>query len=114
MIADDDPAILDATSMILEDEGYIVYTTTDGQTVNRIKKSSPDLLLLDIWMSGVDGRDICRSLKADSVTKNLPVIMVSANRDTEKIAKEAGAEDFLAKPFDIEDLLEKVEKYLKN
>ena len=108
MIADDDPAILDATTMILEDEGYQVKTAADGEAISQIKKNMPDLLLLDIWMSGQDGRDICRDIKSNAATKHIPVIMISANRDTEKIAREAGAEDFIAKPFDIDYLLQKV------
>ena len=114
MIADDDPAILDATSMILVDEGYDVETTTDCHKLHILKSQLPDLLLLDIWMSGLDGRDVCKFVKKNKRTSHIPVIMISANRDTEKIAKEVGAEDFIAKPFDITELLAKVEKHLKN
>lgn len=112
LIADDDPAILDATSMILEDEGYEVATTANGSTLKNLKGNCPDLLLLDIWMSGQDGRDICKAIKKDASLRHIPVIMVSANRDTEKIAKESGAEDFITKPFDIDVLLGKVQKYV--
>jgi CheY-like chemotaxis protein len=68
----------------------------------------PDLLLLDIWMSGLDGREICKALKLQDHTKHIPIILVSANRDTEQIAHDAGADDFLNKPFDMDDLLRKV------
>ncbi len=111
LVADDDPAILDAVKIILEDEGYEVDTTVDGETVVKMFEDQPDLLLLDIWMSGQDGRDICKALKAQQTTKHIPIIMVSANRDTEDIAREAGANDFLGKPFDIDKLLEKVKKF---
>ncbi len=114
LVADDDSAILDATSMILEDEGYNVQTSSDGNTIIGSKRTLPDLLLLDIWMSGKDGREICRQIKQNTSTKHIPVIMVSANRDTEKIAKEVGAEDFITKPFDIDELLVKVDKHLRN
>lgn len=114
LVADDDSAILDATSMILEDEGYRVLTSSNGNTIAAFKKNPPDLLLLDIWMSGKDGREICKQLKNDQLTKNIPVIMISANRDTEKIAREVGAEDFITKPFDIDELLMKVDKYIRN
>lgn len=108
LVADDDPAIVDAVQMVLEDEGYQVETTVDGTTEKRVDEGRPDLILLDIWMSGVDGRDICRRLKAKEETAGIPVIMVSANRDTEALARECGANDFLPKPFDIDVLLEKV------
>ena len=112
LIADDDPAIIDAIKTILEDEGYKVLTTVNGATVGIMFEEKPDLLLLDIWMSGQDGRDICKALKAQESTKHIPIVMISANRDTEDIARAAGADDFLGKPFEIEDLLAKVEKYL--
>ena len=111
LVADDDPAILDSIKMILELEGYEVVTTVNGATVPSLLKNKPDLLLLDIWMSGQDGKDICRTLKADKATKNIPIIMVSASRDVAASAKEAGADDFLTKPFEMDDLLAKVKKY---
>jgi CheY-like chemotaxis protein len=112
LIADDDPGILEVMQLMLEDEGYEVITTVNGRTVEAIKEHLPDLILLDIWMSGQDGRNICRGLKSKETTKHIPVIMVSANKDTEDIAKQAGADDFLSKPFDIENLLGKVKRYL--
>lgn len=114
MVADDDPAILDALTLLLEDEGYNVVPTVDIETVPRIQESKPDVLLLDIWMSGINGGEICKILKKEIETASIPVIMISANRDTEEIAREAGADDFLLKPFDIDDLLSKIKKHLKN
>ena len=111
MIADDDPGILDALTIMLEDGGYEVETTTNGSTVQNMKEELPDLLLLDIWMSGWDGREACKYLKSQELTKHIPIIVVSANRDVEQIAREAGADDFLAKPFQMDDLLAIVAKY---
>lgn len=113
MIADDDPGIVDAIEMLLEFEGYNVITTVDGSTVLNMKGELPDLLLLDIWMSGEDGRDICKKLKQESLTKDLPVIMISASRDIKDSAMDAGADDFLAKPFEMSDLLKKIEDLTK-
>lgn len=111
LVADDDPAILDALQMILELEGYEVDTTADGQTIYKMKKEYPNLLLLDIWMSGHDGREICKSLKKDPLTKRIPVILISASRNLSNSAKEAGADDFIEKPFEMDQLLEKVRKF---
>lgn len=108
MIADDDPGIVDAIEMLLEFEGYQVSSTVDGSTVLDMKTELPDLLLLDIWMSGEDGRDICKKLKQIEATKNIPVIMVSASKDVKESAFAAGADDFLAKPFEMNDLLGKI------
>ena len=110
VVADDDKDIVVVLSMMLEDAGYEVQSTANGHTVQKVCDYLPDLLLLDIWMAGVDGRDICKQLKNQRLTKHIPIIMVSANQDTEKIAREAGADDFIAKPFDMDDLLTMVEK----
>ena len=110
MIADDDPGIVDAIELLLEFEGYQVSSTIDGSTVLDMKLELPDLLLLDIWMSGEDGRDICKKLKQSELTKNIPVIMVSASKDIKESAMAAGADDFLAKPFEMNDLLSKIKK----
>jgi CheY-like chemotaxis protein len=114
LVADDDPAILDSIQIMLEDAGYEVDISIDGETIYKMEKDYPDLLFLDIWMSGMDGREICRHLKAQESTQDIPIIMISANRDTAKMAKEAGAEDFLEKPFEMEDLLKMAEKYLSD
>lgn len=112
LVADDDPAILDVFTLILEDAGYDVQTTVNGQTERMVQEFSPNLILLDIWMAGMDGRDICMSLKHHKLTKHIPIIMISANKDTKKIAIEAGADDFIAKPFEMDDVLAKVVKYV--
>lgn len=111
LIADDDPAIVDSLTVILEEFGYDVNSTGDGKQVYRIKNDLPDLLLLDIWMSGVDGRKVCNDLKKEKVTKDVPIILISAGRDIQKSANESGADDFLEKPFTMEDLLKKVDKW---
>jgi len=112
LIADDDLAILEVLTLFLEDVGYEVETTHDGFSLQAFEHGYPDLLLLDIWMSGWHGRDICRFLKSQEETRHLPILIVSANRETERIAREAGADDFLAKPFDLDVLLEKIQRYL--
>jgi len=112
MIADDDPGILDAVSILLEFEGYEVTAIPNGAELFTIQKELPDLLLLDIWMSGNDGRDICKHLKQQASTSKLPIVLISASKDIERSAMEAGADDFLAKPFEINDLLKKIEKFI--
>jgi DNA-binding response OmpR family regulator len=113
LVADDDAGIVDALQMVLEDADYEVQTATDGYTVRSVNDKLPDVILLDIWMSGDDGRDICRHLKSKRTTMNIPIIMISATSDLAQSAQAAGADDFLPKPFQMEHLLEKVEKYIK-
>lgn len=112
LVADDNPAILDALQIMLEEEGYEVETTVDGAAALELKKDLPDLYLLDIWMSGVDGRDICKLLKSTPATKLIPVIMVSATKGAEQIAKDSGADDFISKPFQRDNLLAVVAQYI--
>lgn len=112
MIADDDPGILDAVEAMLEYGGYEVSSTSNGATVLEMRDNFPDLLLLDIWMSGTDGRDVCKKLKQEERSRHMPIIMISASTELEKSAKEAGADDFLEKPFDMEELLQKIDACL--
>ena len=113
LVVDDDPGILDAVSLILDESGYLVETAMKGDEIfEKVQKFHPELILLDVLMSGKDGRDICRKLKADESTKEIPVIMVSAHPTAGKGALECGAQDFLAKPFDADELIAKIEKNL--
>src|SRR5687767_2268652 len=112
LVADDDPGIVDAMQILLEDEGYKVITTLDGEKVPAMYEQQPDLVFLDIWMSGINGNAVCQKLKADPSTKKVPIIMFSANRDTEQIAMQCGADGFLSKPFEIKQLLDIVKKFL--
>lgn len=111
LVVDDDPGIVDVLRLMLEDEGYEVYTSLNGETFKHVKQYKPDLILLDIWMSGRNGKDICSMIKKDAATKHIPVIMVSANKDGKQIAVESFADDFIAKPFEMDDLLAKVAEY---
>ncbi len=113
LIADDDGAIVDALTMLLQMEGYEVVSTLDGTLLRRLGPDLPDLLLLDIWMSGENGKELCRLLKTQEQTRKLPIVLMSASRDVEESAREAGADAFLAKPFQMDELLETVEKLLK-
>ena len=116
LIADDNPAIVEALSLMLEDVGYTIRTlnarTSFETMLNIIQQDVPGILLLDIWMSGKDGRDICKYLKSQEMTRNLPIILVSANSDLQRIAQESGADDYLAKPFGMKEVIAKVGKYL--
>jgi DNA-binding response OmpR family regulator len=112
LIADDDPGILDAIGIMLEFEGYEVKCTPNCDSLLTMENEFPDLLLLDIWMSGTDGRDVCKQLKRNRNTSKIPIVLISASKDIERSALEAGADAFLAKPFEMDDLLEKIEKYI--
>jgi DNA-binding response OmpR family regulator len=113
-IADDDRDILDILKLMLQTRGYRVLVSNNGSELfEYAPEELPDLVMLDIWMSGIDGRDICARLKNNENTKNIPVLFISANSNLQAIAKEYGAEGFIAKPFDMEILLNKVHDMLE-
>jgi len=109
LIAEDDKAIVEVMQIILTEAGYDTLTLKTGEKVHAtVSKKRPQLLLLDIWLSGEDGAEIAKKLKVDEGTKDIPVVMISANTETEQIAKSVGADGFLRKPFDIDDFLRTV------
>ena len=108
MVADDDMSILDVVGSMLEFAGYQVTHSNTAELALSTPKL-PDLFLLDIWINGTDGRDVCRQLKQNAATKDIPVILFSASKGIEQSAREAGADDFLEKPFHMTDLLQKIE-----
>lgn len=113
LVVDDEPDILEFLQVILEEEGYNVLTSQKAEYLEQLHNGGlPDLILLDVLLSGKDGREIVKYLKQQEETKHIPVIMFSAHPSAEQTAKEAGAEDFLAKPFEIDELLEKVAKFI--
>lgn len=111
LVADDDPGIVDVMQILLEDDGFEVIKTMDGKKVKTLCRQNPDLIFLDIWMSGMDGKIICKELKSDAATRIIPVVLFSANRDTKEIAVECGADNFILKPFEITDMLALAHKY---
>lgn len=109
LVVDDDPGIVDALSLVLGTAGYEVETSLTGDFVDGLTPSTlPDLILLDVRLSGTDGRELCRSLKADPDTKDVPILMVSADHNVEHEIHLCGANGFIAKPFEIKDLLSNV------
>lgn len=114
LTVDDDPDIVEVIKIILEGEGYEVSTLTSGRNVlNVISSIRPDLILLDVMLGGMDGREICRSIKSHSIFKYIPIVMISASHNLQNLLKLPGSpNDFLSKPFDIEHLLMKVKNQL--
>jgi len=113
LAVDDDVDILEMLKLLLDIFGYDVEATLRGQDVQeKISHRRPDLILMDVTLSGIDGRDICRSLKQDSETAGIPIILISALPGSRAEMMECGADDFLNKPFDIANLQDKIEKFL--
>ncbi len=112
MIVDDDPGIRDILKIIFERAGYEVWLEFDGKFIFHERYPLPDVFLLDRYLSGMDGLDICRYLKSDNYSKQVPVIIISASPDLAQTALKAGADGFIEKPFDLKNLLRIVEKHV--
>jgi PleD family two-component response regulator len=116
IIVDDTPANLDLLAAILRDGGYDVRVANGGRRAVRVVGAHPpDLVMLDIQMPEMDGYEVCRQLKADPATNAIPVIFISALDDAlDKVrAFEAGGVDYVAKPFQAEEVLVRVETQLE-
>jgi two-component system alkaline phosphatase synthesis response regulator PhoP len=115
LIVEDDPSVLRATSFILEKEGYEVLTAVDGLGgLRKAKEENPDLLILDVMLPGIDGFEICHSLRAEAQTAQLSILMFSAKgQETDKATGlRVGADEYLTKPVEHSVLISKVEALL--
>lgn len=114
LVLDDDEDILDVISYILMDKGYEVATLSGGEEIfQTIQRFHPDLVLMDVMLGKMDGRVICNQLKHHTATNALPVILISASHDLAQSLRQEGApNDFIAKPFDIDYLVKKVQQQL--
>jgi CheY-like chemotaxis protein len=111
LFADDDPMIQDVINLILEDD-YDLTILTRGEPLLRNEFIVPDLFLLDRQLSGLDGLEICRFLKGQESTKNIPVIMISATPGIATLALSAGADNVIEKPFPIRTLRQMIARYI--
>jgi DNA-binding response OmpR family regulator len=112
LIVEDNVLMTEVMTYILINCGYDVISLTNGDEVfNRIKYAHPDLVILDVILPGMNGKEICQLIKLNKTTRNLPVIMCSGDEDSiDASLKQIGApDDVLHKPFDINSLIEKVE-----
>lgn len=111
LVVDDDPSLLAMVGMALEVEGFDVQRAITGQqALAAISESRPDVVVLDVMMPGLDGREVTRRLRDDPATVDLPVVICSAlSRDDDQwSAWTAGANSFVAKPFEIDVLVQEV------
>ena len=110
---DDDPDILEALAEILEVEGFEIRRARNGQeALDRLLPVQPDLILLDLMMPVMDGWEFAQRMRARNDVKHLPIIVLSADRNVSAKAKDIGAVGHLAKPFELNELLEMVRSAL--
>ncbi|MHB1845176.1 MAG: response regulator [Deltaproteobacteria bacterium] len=115
LVVDDDQDILEATELLLQSEGYRVLTARDGrEALERLAQGPrPAVILLDLMMPGMNGFEFYERLRRlGGPEARLPVIVISATREAGRHARELGAEDCLAKPYELQDLLDKIARQL--
>jgi DNA-binding response OmpR family regulator len=117
VIIEDEPFIIEALTFLLENEGLVVRSITDGaNAIDFIIKSKPNLVILDIMLPNVSGMKILEDIRSMDEISNLPVLMLTAKgqKKDQRAAEEAGVSKFMTKPFDNQELIENVKAMIKS
>jgi CheY-like chemotaxis protein len=114
VIVEDTPEILEITAKILKSRGYNVIPVEDGKTAfDEVKKNQPDLVFLDMFLNDIEGTDICHAIKSDPVTAHIPVIITTGHAPDHSSSPLKKPDHYLNKPFEPEDLVEAINKFVK-
>lgn len=114
LIFDDDVAILEVVTIIFEENGYEVkISETSHDILEKVGECKPDIILMDNWIPKIGGVEATKILKNNEEFKHIPVIYMTANNNIAALASEAQADDYISKPFNLDDLEDKVAKYVK-
>ena len=115
LVVDDEVDLVETLRFPLEMEGFNVLVSYNGEdALNQARKENPDLILLDLMLPKLDGYKVCRLLKFDERYKHIPILMLTAKtQEKDKLlGKETGADEYITKPFDIDELMKKIKGYL--
>ena len=112
-VLEDDEDIRYIIGVLLKDEGYeLQLSSSFGELKSKLKDSVPDLFILDVMIPDGNGTDICSDLKSDMFTKQIPIIVMSADDTNKDKSINAGADDYISKPFDIDYIVNRINKLL--
>ena len=114
LIVDDEQDIVDLLSYNLEKEGFSIVKAYDGEAaLGLVRSEKPDLMILDLMLPKMNGLDVCKAIRRNPETANLPIIMLTAKGDEidKIIGLEVGADDYITKPFSIKELIARVELF---
>jgi len=113
LVLDDDPDIGIMIKIMLEYKGYsVILTDRADKAEDIIRTNNINLLIMDMLLSGVNGTDVCTALKQNSHTASIPIMMISAHPNAQQVCIDAGANDFISKPFDMQDLIARIDRLL--
>ncbi len=116
LVIEDEPDILEVIQYNIEREGHKVIACRDGeQGLSRIRTENPDLVILDLMLPGMDGNEVCQQVKADSVTRAIPIIMLTAKSEESDVVLGLGlgADDYITKPFSPRELMARISVTLR-
>ena len=114
LIVEDDPQVARLISLVLQRNGYQSDVVADGQTaLDRARQLRPMVIFADLTIKGMGGEALCSTLKSQPETRDIPYIVVSGDRDIAEKARLCGADDYMGKPFEFDDLIRLVNKYAR-
>ena len=114
LVLDDDPDICMMIKMVLDYYGYGAMDAENEEAAIKINTSNQvDLIIMDMLLSGADGTDICRQLKQNNETSSIPILMFSAHPTAKESCLAAGADDFISKPFEMNDMMDRISFFLE-
>lgn len=114
LVVEDDPQVARLITLVLQRNGWTSEVVADGQTaLDRAREARPMLIFADLTIRGMGGEALCSALKSLPETRDIPYVVVSGDRDIAEKARICGADDFMGKPFEFDDLIRLVDKYAK-
>ncbi|HEY3054532.1 MAG TPA: response regulator [Thermoanaerobaculia bacterium] len=114
LIVEDDPQVARLIALVLQRNGYQSAVVSDGQSaLQEAKAKRPTMIFADLTIKGMGGDALCNALKRQPETKEIPYIIVSGDRDLADKARQCGADDYMGKPFEFDDLIRLVKKYAR-
>lgn len=114
LVVEDDPQVARLIALVLQRSGYESHIVSEGQDALETAKSrQPSMIFADLTLKGMGGDQLCRLLKEQPATKTIPYIVVSGDRDIVEKARRCGADDYMGKPFEFDDLIRLVKKYAR-
>jgi len=115
LIVEDDPNVARLVGLVLTRSGHTSEVVADGHAaLERIRELRPDIVFADLAIKGLSGQALCSMLKSEEATRSIPYIILSGDRDLAEKAQDCGADDYMGKPFEFEDLLRLVAKYAQS
>ncbi len=114
LVVEDDPQVARLISLVLQRNGHQAQIVADGQSaLDSARQQRPTMIFADLTIKGMGGEALCSALKSHAETKDIPYVVVSGDRDIAEKARQGGADDYMGKPFEFDDLVRLVKKYAR-